>query len=142
MTESEERVSPIPAAARRDTGWFFVALGVTALLYLLSVPWAFGMIATGPLGAFFALRALYRSRSVAGIVGYRVAMTVGAVVSLFSVAMGLTFMIFADVLTDLQDCRERAVTVQAQRTCDAEYQESVRDTVADLLERVGVSSTE
>ncbi|WP_297081685.1 hypothetical protein [uncultured Demequina sp.] len=140
MTETEERVSPIPAPARRDTGWFLVVLGITALLYLLSVPWAFAMIATGPLGAFLAARALYRSRRATGIVGYRVAMSAGVVVSLFSVAMGMTFAVFAEVITDFQDCRQRAVTQQAQRTCEAEYQESVRDTIEDLLEQVGLTS--
>ncbi|GIG54732.1 DUF4199 domain-containing protein [Demequina activiva] len=140
MAEPEERVSPIPAPARRDSQIFLVMLGVTSLLYLLSVPWAFAMILTGPVGAFFGARALYRSRSAPGITVFRVSLGFGILMSLFSVLMAITFAVFSDAVSELRDCNGRAVTQQARAQCEAQYEESVADTVDDVLGRFGVSA--
>ena len=140
MAEPEERVNPVPAPARRDSVIMLVLLGVTALLYLVSVPWVFAMIVTGPAGAFFGARALYRSRSASGITMIRVWLSVGIVLALFSVFMAVTFMVFADVVSEMRDCMGRAVTQQARSQCEATYQEGITDTVEEFLERFGVSA--
>jgi membrane-bound ClpP family serine protease len=139
VTQPEERINPIPANARRDSGIFLALLGVTLLLYLLSVPWAFGMIVTGPAAAVFAALALYRSRSVRGITAFRVWLSLGLAFSLFSVIMSVTFMVFAGVLADLRSCTERAVTQQAKTECELEYEEGVTDVVDGWFEPFGVS---
>ena len=142
MAEPEERVNPIPAPARRDSVIVLALLGVTALLYLLSVPWAFAMILTGPAAAVIAARALYRTRSVANITMFRVWLSIGIVLAGFSVLMAVTFMVFADVVSELRGCMDRAVTQQARAQCEATYQDGVADTVEDFLERFGVSATQ
>ena len=139
MTEPDERTSPVPAQARRDSVITLIALGITALLYLLSVPWAFAMVVTGPVAVAFAARAFYRSRGVSGVTAFRVWLGMGAVAALFATLMGVTFMIFADVITDLRGCMDRAVTQQAQRACERDYEQDVADTVEGALERLGVT---
>lgn len=141
MTEPQDRPRVIPDAARRDTGLFLGTLSVTVVLYLLGAPWAFAMVVTGPLGALFGVLALIRSWREPGLVGYRVWVGGGIMISLFSTVMGVTFMLFADVLAEYSDCRERAVTHQAQAACDADYQEGVQTTLEDLFARLGFDVT-
>lgn len=142
MAEPEERIDPIPAPARRDSLIVLVLLGVTAFLYLLQVPWAFAMIVTGPAAAAIAVRALVRSWNAPGVTMFRVWLGIGIMLGLMSAFMGLTFMLFADVITQLSDCNNRAVTQQARAQCEAEYDEGVRTTIENVLERAGLTVPE
>ncbi|WP_084105007.1 hypothetical protein [Demequina sp. NBRC 110056] len=139
--DEPQRSGPIPAEARRATAIFLAMLGVTVLLYALAAPWAYAMIVTGPVGAAFGALALWRSRRLPGLFGYRLSVSIGVVMSLFSVLIAMSFMIFAGVLSDYGSCMERAVSQQAQATCQSDYEQGLNDRVQDILDRLAVGGT-
>ncbi|MFV0634362.1 hypothetical protein [Demequina sp.] len=139
MAEPERPTSPVPAIARRDTSIFLGLLGVTALLYLLSTPLAFGMALTGPAAAVFGARALWKSRQEPGLTGFRLSMAMGILMGMFSLLMAISLTLFHGVLNDYRDCSARAVTSSAQAACDEGYNAGIQDRVTELLEQLGLS---
>ena len=139
MAEDQTRESRLPPGARRDSGIFMALLAATVLLYMMSIPIAFGVIATGPAAAVFGLRALYRSRSTPQVATFRWAMIAGVLVCGFAAFMGLVLIMFREPVQDLQECMSRAITQSAESACQRDYQEGVDTVVEDTLGRVGLT---
>ncbi|MFW2513049.1 hypothetical protein ACNI3K_04665 [Demequina sp. SO4-13] len=139
MAEDQTRESRLPPGARRDSGVFMALLAATVLLYMMSIPIAFGVIGTSIAAAFFGLRALYRSRATSEITTFRWAMSSGVVLCGFAAFMGLTLVLFREPVQERQDCMARALTQAAESACDREYEEGVEQTVQDAFDRVGIT---
>ncbi|MFW7413741.1 hypothetical protein [Demequina sp. SO4-18] len=139
MAEDQTRESRLPPGARRDSGIFMALLAATVLLYMASIPIAFGVIATGPAAAIFGLRALYRSRSTPEVVTFRWAMIAGVLLCGFAAFMGLALVLFREPVQERQDCMARAITQAAESACQREYEEGVERIVQDTFDRAGVT---
>lgn len=139
MAEEEKPASKLPPAAQRDSRIFMLLLAASVLLYLMSIPLAFGVIVTGPVAAVFGLLALFRSRSAKGVATFRYAMVAGVLVSGFAALMGLALLVFRGPVEDLQTCLSRAITSSAEEACQREYQDAVDSRTDDLLERIGLT---
>ncbi len=133
MADDERPKSPLPPGARRDSKIFLMLFGATVLLYLLSLPLIFGVILTGPVAAFFAVRSLWRSRSVAGVLMFRYTMIAGTAAVLFAALTGVAMIFFHEPVRALQECNSRAITQTAQDQCQRDYQEGIEDVLNDLL---------
>lgn len=140
MADQDPQEGALPAGARRDSGIFLLLFLVTIVLYFLSIPLIFGVIATGPLAAFFAIRALFRSRGVAKVASFRVGLIGGAVACMFAMLTGLAMTIFHGPVSELQNCAARAITQTAQAQCERDYQQNIEQLMEDWLERVGATS--
>ncbi len=139
MAEDDKRESRLPQAAQRDSRIFMALLAVTVLLYLLSIPLAFGTMLTGPAAAVFGLLALYRARAAEDVTTFRYAMILGVAASGFAAFMGFAMFLFREPVEDLQNCLGRAITTAAEDTCEREYQDGVQTVTDDLLERMGLT---
>ena len=139
MADEKSEEHPLPAGARRDSGIFLLLFAVTILLYFLSIPLIFGVIATGPAAAFFAIRAVYRSRKVPKVTSFRVGLLSGALVSFFALFTGLAMVIFYEPVAELQACNTRAITQTATDQCQRDYQNNIEQLMEDWLEQLGAT---
>lgn len=139
MAEEDKPASKLPPAAQRDSRIFMLLLAVTVLLYVMSIPLAFGVIVTGPVAAVFGLLALFRSHSATGVATFRYAMIAGVLVSGFAALMGVALLVFRGPVEELQTCLSRAITSSAEETCQREYQDNVDTVMDNWLERVGLT---
>jgi len=139
VAEPSARDARLPDGARRDSTFFMALLGATVLLYVVSIPLAFGMVATGPAAAFFGIRAVYRSRGAASITAFRYATIAGVLMALFGAFMGVVLMVFHEPVQALRDCMGRALTHSAEAQCQAEYEADVQQLMEDALERMGIT---
>lgn len=140
MPDTDTPQPTMPEQARRYTVPFMVLLGITLLLYLFSIPLAYGMLLTGPAAAIVGLRALWVTRKNKEFGYYRLSLTFGIIVAGFMTVTGLSLVVFHDIVTDLSDCMNRAVTRSAADQCEADYQDALNGVVEDLYERFGVTT--
>lgn len=140
MPDTDTPTPKLPAAARRYTLPFTILLGVTLVLYLLSIPFAYAMLLTGPAAAVVGLRALWATRTHKEIGYFRLSMTFGIIVAGFMTVTGLSLIVFHDIVTDLSECMDRAVTRSAADQCQADYEDALNGVVDDLYERFGVTT--
>lgn len=134
-TEPPER-TPLPDAVRRNLRLFVVLLILTAVLYLLSIPLAYGVLITSPLAIALGLKALYDTRKEAGFTFHRMAIIVGTLMAGMSILLGLGLVIFRDMVVELDTCLERAVTQQARTACQNTYEERYREVLDGLVDRL------
>ncbi|WP_084102246.1 hypothetical protein [Demequina sp. NBRC 110051] len=140
MPDTDTPTPTMPAAARRYSMIFMVLLGITLLLYLFSIPLAYGMLLTGPAAAIVGLRALWVTRKDKAIGYFRLSMTFGIIVAGFMTVTALSLVVFHDIVTELSDCMDRALTRSAVEQCEADYQDSLNGLVEDLYDRFGVTT--
>lgn len=139
MADKETSESPLPAGARRDSGFFLLFFAVTIVLYFLSIPLIFGVLATAPAAAFFAFRALYRSRKVSNIMSFRIGLAGGALVCGFAMMTGFAMIVFHGPVSELRECSARAITQTAQAQCQRDYEENLQALLEDTFARFGVN---
>lgn len=139
MAEDQTTESPLPPGARSDSRIFMLLLLVTVVLYMLSIPLAFGAILTGPAAAIVGIRALWRSMATPKVATFRYAMVAGVLVSAFATFMGLVLIVFREPVENLQECMARAITTSAEDACEREYTADVEQLADDLLARVGLT---
>ncbi|WP_084077201.1 hypothetical protein [Demequina sp. NBRC 110057] len=140
MPDNDTPSPQLSPAARRYSVPFMVLLGLTLLLYLFSIPLAYGMLLTGPAAALVGLRALWVTRKDKALAYFRLSMTFGTIVAGFMTVTALGLVVFNGIMTDLSDCMDRAVTRSAADQCEQEYQDSLNNVVEDLYERFGVTT--
>ncbi|GMA36349.1 MULTISPECIES: hypothetical protein [Demequina] len=140
MPDTETPTPQLSPAVRRYSVPFMVLLGLTLLLYLFSIPLAYGMLLTGPAAAIVGLRALWVTRKDKALAYFRLSMTFGIIVAGFMTVTGLSLVVFNGIVTDLSDCMDRAVTRSAVDQCEADYQDALNDVVEDIYERFGVTT--
>ncbi|MFN3866793.1 MAG: hypothetical protein ACK4MD_08790, partial [Demequina sp.] len=139
VAEDKTSESPLPLGARSDSKIFLLLLAATVVLYMLSIPLAFGVLLTGPAGALVGIRALYRSLSTPRAGSFRFAMVTGVLVSGFATFMGLVLFVAREPVENFQACLTRAITTSAEDACQRQYQEDVEDLADDWLARVGLT---
>lgn len=114
---------------------FLVLLAGTAVLYLFSLPLAFGILVTGPVALGIGLKALLQSWRLPGLVSYRLGMIAGMAMAGFATVFALGLVVVREPVMALEQCLDRAITQQARDTCQADYEQSYRD----FLEQFGVT---
>lgn len=140
MADKEPQESALPAGARRDSGFFLLAFAITIVLYFLSIPLIYGVFVSAPAAAFFAGRALWRSRQVPKIASFRVGLIGGAVASGFALLTGVAMIVFHEPVTELQTCSARAITQTAADKCQRDYQKNLEELMEETFERFGVTT--
>lgn len=140
MAEDESQERKLPPNARRDSNIFMMLFALTILLYLLSLPFIFGILLTGPATVFFGIRAIYRSRKVPRMALYRYAIGAGSAAALFAFFTAGAMVMFHGPVSELQNCVSRAITQSAQAQCQRDYIDNVNDVVESTFERFGVTA--
>lgn len=141
MADKELEEGALPVGARRDSGFFLLFFTITIVLYFLSIPLIYGVFLSAPAAAFFAARALWRSRKVAKVASFRVGLGGGIIASGFALLTGFAMIVFHGPVTELQTCTSRAITQTAQAECARNYQDSLEQRMEDVLERFGVTTS-
>jgi uncharacterized membrane protein YedE/YeeE len=108
---------------------------LTIVGFLMGFPLMLIALATAPAAAVFGILALVASAKVPGMGPMRISVAVGLVVCATSMPIALFGVLAYDVMAELQDCQQRAVTQTAERACTEAYDEGL----ADLMDRYGVS---
>lgn len=139
MADQEPEQGALPAGARRDSGFFLLMFAITIVLYFLSIPLIFGVFLSAPAAAFFACRALWRSRSVPKVAGFRVGLIGGTLASGFALLTGMAMIVFYEPVSQLQTCTSRAITQTATDQCQRNYQEDLNQLMEETFERFGVT---
>ncbi|WP_152649141.1 hypothetical protein [Demequina flava] len=129
----------MPDHVRRNVTWFTIVLGLTVLLYLFSIPLAYGMLITAPVAIFLGARILILSRKEKNAAVFRISVTLGLAIAGFSFLLGVSMVFLGTTITALQDCMERAVTNSAQQRCQTEYEDGLNDRLESVYERFGVT---
>lgn len=139
MADKETDEGVLPAGARRDSGFFLLMFTITIVLYFLSIPLIYGVFLSAPAAAFFATRAIWRSRKVSKVTSFRVGLIGGIVASGFAVLTGFAMIVFHGPVSELQNCTSRAITQTAQNECERNYQDNLEQHMDNIFERFGVT---
>lgn len=123
----------LPTNLRRTSLWTFALLAVTALAFALGLPASLVVLVTAPATISCAIAALIYSRGVESAVGIRIWLWVAIAIGGMSLLAGLGILVMREPLEQLEACYDRAITPNAQRECEAEYEKAYND----LLERYG-----
>lgn len=133
---------PTPAAppevskgARRAVRWSLGLLSLTMLALLLGPTWSLLTLAVAPASAAAMIIALVMLRSTR-LVGLKVMLAIGIGVSVISLLYGVALLVFHGPVDAYAECRARAITHQAERQCEQDYQ----DAIIHLLERFGLTA--
>lgn len=128
--------APDPAGLARSTrtsAWGAVALLVAVLLVSAPYPWAYATpvasLAALTLGIVAVVRGLRAHARGATVVLTSVLVVASALWTLMSVQV----FVYASAREAHQECRARALTVQAERVCDARLVEDIERTTRSLL---------
>ncbi len=125
----------VSAGARRAVQWSLGLLAVTMLLLLVGPRWAVLTLVAAPATAAVMITALVLLRH-ARLVGLKVMLAIGIGVSAIALVYGLVLVVFHGPINNFTECQSRALTHQAERQCEQEYQ----DAVTALLERFGLTA--
>lgn len=121
--------------ARRAVQWSLGLLAVTMFLLLLGPRWGLLTLVVAPATVAAMITALVMLRG-ARLVGLKVMLAIGIGVSGISFLYGLGMLVFHGPVNDYAACQQRAITHQAQRQCEADYNEAL----ITLMERFGVTA--
>ncbi|MDE0572518.1 hypothetical protein ON058_03720 [Demequina sp. B12] len=140
MADDETPRSAVPDKARKSVTMFMLALGVTVVLYLFSIPLAYGMFVTAPVAIFYGIRILVLTRGEKELGVFRLSITFGLAMAGFAMFVGAGLLLFHDIVTDLSTCMSRAVTHSAVEACNADYEDGLNAKVEEIYERFGLTS--
>lgn len=135
MTKTPPEPIEVPENVRRYSRWMIALILLTIVGFLMGFPLMLIALATAPAAAVFGILALVASAKVPGMGPMRISVAVGLVVCATSMPIALFGVLAYDVMAELQDCQQRAVTQTAERACTEAYDEGL----ADLMDRYGVS---
>ncbi|QGQ18742.1 hypothetical protein GC089_05125 [Cellulomonas sp. JZ18] len=125
----------------RTSAWGAVALLVAVLLVSAPYPWAYATpvasLAALTLGVVAVVRGVRAHARGATVVLTAVLVVASALWTLMSVQV----FVYASAREAHQECRARALTVQAERVCDARLVEDVERTTRSLLPTVPEGGT-
>lgn len=110
-----------------------LVLGVLAL-YLLGFPYALGLAALGPLVAVVGILALTLRGAGTLTTWARISAAISTGLGVIATFTGLGMIVLYQPFTELAECQSRALTVTADRECQAEFDAAYQD----VLDRFGV----
>lgn len=142
MAEHNPTESVLSKNARRDSGFFLLFFTITIILYFMSIPLIYGVFLSAPTAAFFAARAIWRSRKIPGTASFQVGLVGGIIASGFAVLTGFAMMIFHGPVSELQTCAARAITQTATTECQRDYQANIEQRMEDIFQRFGLTTPE
>ncbi|MDN4478194.1 hypothetical protein [Demequina lignilytica] len=121
--------------ARRAVRWSLGLLAVTMLVLLLGPTWALATLLLAPATAAAMVVALVMLRSTR-LVGLKVMLAIGIGVSAIALLYGVVLLVFHGPVDAYTECQARAITHQAQRQCEQDYE----DAIVSLMERFGLTT--
>ncbi|WP_062069819.1 hypothetical protein [Demequina sediminicola] len=138
MDDKEPTRPAVPDNARKYLNGFMLALALTVVLYLFSVPLAYGMFLTAPIAIVLGIIVLIRTNGIKELSAMRLAVVFGLAMSGFAMFVGAGLALFHDTIDELSTCMARAVTNSAVQTCESNYEEGLNDTIDGLYDRFGI----
>ncbi len=125
----------VDARSSRAVRWSLGLLALTMALLLIGPRWGMLTLIVAPATAAAMVTALVllRHHRVAGL---KVMLAIGIGVSAIALLYGVVLLVFHGPVDAYTECQARAITHQAQRECEQDYE----DAIVTLMERFGLTT--
>lgn len=127
MASQRTPLPPLPERLRLMTHLLMATMVLSWIVAYVPYPWRFSIIAISAAGVAFAIFALAFSRGVEGTLLLRIVVIMAGGLASMSLLSGLASLFVAPELMELSRCEARAITIQAERQCQADFLEAVED---------------